>query len=341
MSQPSEPAKGNILIIDDTPNNVRLLSTLLTNHGYDVRGVINGEIGLRAARSAVPDLILLDISMPQMNGYEVCQALKSDALTQDVPVIFISAFNEVTDKVKAFEVGGVDYITKPFQWAEVLARVENQLKICLLQKQLQMRNQQLQLEIQERVKVETALQMANEKLQGLANQDGLTGTSNRRHFDEYLQRWWTLLTDAGSIALILYDVDFFKAFNDHYGHLEGDRCLQRLVQATQQAIDTIAPPHALLARYGGEEFGVILPQADRDLAQSVAQAIQSHVNIAAIPHQKSTIQDTVTVSLGIACIGFTAAKEPTALIAQADEALYLAKSAGRNRIVHYDAAKNS
>lgn len=340
MSQPSEPAKGNILIIDDTPNNVRLLSTLLTNHGYEVRGVINGEIGLRAARSAVPDLILLDISMPKMNGYEVCQSLKSDALTQDVPVIFISAFNEVTDKVKAFEVGGVDYITKPFQWAEVLARVENQLKICLLQKQLQTRNHQLQLEIQERVKAETALQMANEKLQALANQDGLTGTSNRRHFDEYLQRWWTLISETESIAMILYDVDFFKAFNDYYGHLEGDRCLQRLVQATQQAIDSVAPPHALLARYGGEEFGVILPQADLDLAQSVAQAIQNHVNQAAIPHQKSAIHDTVTVSLGIACMKFSTDSTPTTLIAHADEALYLAKSAGRDRIVHYHTHKN-
>jgi diguanylate cyclase (GGDEF)-like protein len=340
MSQPSEPAKGNILIVDDTPNNVRLLSTLLTNHGYDVRGVINGEIGLRAARSAVPDLILLDISMPKMNGYEVCQALKSDALTQAVPVIFISAFNEVTDKVKAFEVGGVDYITKPFQWAEVLARVENQLKICLLQKQLQTRNHQLQLEIQERVKVETALQLANEKLQALANQDGLTGTSNRRHFDEYLQRWWTLLTETESISLILYDVDFFKAFNDHYGHLEGDRCLQCLVQATQRAIDTVAPPHALLARYGGEEFGVVLPQADLEWARSVAQAIQNHVNLAAIPHQKSAIRDTVTVSLGIACLEFTAESTPTMLIAQADQALYLAKSAGRDRIVHYHAPEN-
>ncbi|MEA5418963.1 diguanylate cyclase [Spirulina sp. CCNP1310] len=333
MSQTTEPSKGDILIIDDTPNNVRLLSTLLTNHGYEVRGVINGEIGLRAARSAVPDLILLDISMPKLSGYDVCEALKADPLTQAVPVIFISAFNEVGDKVKAFEVGGVDYITKPFQWAEVLARVQNQLKICLLQKQLQARNTQLHLEIQERAKAEVALHAANEKLQALANQDGLTGTSNRRHFDDYLLRCWQ--TGQGMIALILCDVDFFKPFNDHYGHLEGDRCLQILVQAIQSALDLLAPHHSLLARYGGEEFAIVLPETDIHQAQGIAQGIQAHVAQAGIPHAYSTIHCTVTVSLGIAALHPTADFSPDDLISQADQALYMAKSQGRNQVICY------
>lgn len=336
MSQTTESSKGDILIIDDTPNNVRLLSTLLTNHGYEVRGVINGEIGLRAARSAVPDLILLDISMPKLSGYDVCEALKADPLTQAVPVIFISAFNEVSDKVKAFEVGGVDYITKPFQWAEVLARVQNQLKIRLLQKQLQARNTQLHLEIQERAKAEAALQAANEKLQALANQDGLTGTSNRRHFDDYLLRWWRdLAHHQGIISLILCDVDFFKPFNDHYGHLEGDRCLQILVQAIQNALNAIAPPHSLLARYGGEEFAIVLPETDIHQAQRIAEGIQDHVAQAQIPHAYSAIHPMVTFSLGIATLHPTADSSPDDLISQADQALYMAKFQGRNQAIAY------
>jgi len=144
--------KGNILLVDDTPDNLRLLSTMLTEQGYEVRSVINGAMALMGVQAEPPDLILLDINMPQMNGYEVCQQLKSGDRTREIPVIFISALEDVLDKVKAFAVGGVDYITKPFHVEEVLARIENQLTICRLQKQLKSQNAQLQqqmLELQE------------------------------------------------------------------------------------------------------------------------------------------------------------------------------------------------
>src|SRR5919199_3073156 len=126
-SSQAEASVGNILVVDDTPNNLRLLATMLTEQGYEVRSVINGPMALMAAQAAPPDLILLDINMPQMSGYQVCQHLKAVEQTRDIPVIFISALTEALDKVKAFGVGGVDYITKPFQLEEVLARVENQL----------------------------------------------------------------------------------------------------------------------------------------------------------------------------------------------------------------------
>ncbi|MBW4637305.1 MAG: hybrid sensor histidine kinase/response regulator [Gloeocapsa sp. UFS-A4-WI-NPMV-4B04] len=144
--------KGNILLVDDTPDNLRLLSTMLTEQGYEVRSVINGAMALMGVQAEPPDLILLDINMPQMNGYEVCQQLKAGERTREIPVIFISALEDVLDKVKAFAVGGVDYITKPFHVEEVLARIENQLTICRLQKQLKLQNAQLQqqmLELQE------------------------------------------------------------------------------------------------------------------------------------------------------------------------------------------------
>jgi len=140
----SSPPKGNILLVDDTPDNLRLLSAMLTDQAYEVRSVKSGSAALMVAQAETPDVILLDINMPGMNGYEVCQRLKSQPATTDIPIIFISALNEVFDKVKAFSVGGVDYISKPFQVEEVLVRVENQLKLHRLQEQLQERNQQLQ-----------------------------------------------------------------------------------------------------------------------------------------------------------------------------------------------------
>ncbi|HEY9602543.1 MAG TPA: response regulator [Allocoleopsis sp.] len=162
--------RGYILIVDDTPENLQVLSATLSERGYKVRGVIKGTMAIRAARSAPPDLILLDIMMPEMNGYEVCEQLKANAQTSDIPIIFISALDEVLDKVKAFHIGGVDFITKPFQVEEVLARVEHQLTIRRLSQQLQRRNEQLQQEIQERKKAEQVAEAASQaKSEFLAN----------------------------------------------------------------------------------------------------------------------------------------------------------------------------
>lgn len=169
-SHQTEKKPGNILIVDDTPENLQILSATLSERGYKVRGVVKGQMALRAAKSAPPDLILLDIRMPEMDGYEVCSQLKADPKTREIPVIFISALDEVLDKIKAFAVGGVDYITKPFQVAEVLARVEHQLTILRLSHQLREQNQQLQQEIQERLKAEKAAEAASQaKSEFLAN----------------------------------------------------------------------------------------------------------------------------------------------------------------------------
>ncbi|MEG4196709.1 ATP-binding protein [Microcoleus sp. Pol12A5] len=162
--QPGTPL-GNILVVDDTPENLRLLSTMLTQRGYTPRCVINGKMALRACNSNPPDLILLDIMMPEMNGYEVCQHLKLEAKTREIPVIFISAKDEVFDKVNAFAVGAVDYISKPFQFEEVLARIESHLSLRNLQKQLKEQNMLLQEEITSRLAVEKTLQEKNQILQ--------------------------------------------------------------------------------------------------------------------------------------------------------------------------------
>ncbi|NJR22273.1 MAG: response regulator [Richelia sp. CSU_2_1] len=176
---------GNILVVDDTPENLRLLSTMLTQRGYAPRCVINGQMALRACNSNPPDLILLDIMMPQMNGYEVCQHLKAEAKTREIPVIFISAKDEVFDKVNAFAVGAVDYISKPFQFEEVLARIESHLTLRKLQKQLKEQNVLLQEEISSRLAVENTLQEKNQVLQ--------QEISNRRAVEKALQEQNLLL----------------------------------------------------------------------------------------------------------------------------------------------------
>ncbi|MBE9039497.1 response regulator [Oscillatoriales cyanobacterium LEGE 11467] len=162
--------QNNILIVDDTPENLQVLSKTLSQQGYKVRGVVKGEMAIKSATSSPPDLILLDIKMPDMNGYEVCEQLKKSSQTRDIPIVFLSALDEVFDKVKGFKIGGVDYITKPFQIEEVLARIENQLTIQRLQKQLLSQNEVLQLEIQERKKAEEVARAASQaKSQFLAN----------------------------------------------------------------------------------------------------------------------------------------------------------------------------
>jgi DNA-binding response OmpR family regulator len=166
-STPAHPTRGNLLLVDDTPNNLRLLSAMLTDQGYDVRRVVNGQMALKTAQANPPDLILLDIKMPDMNGYEVCQHLKAIEQTQSIPVIFISALDEVLDKVKAFAVGGVDYITKPFSEEEVFARVENILTIRKLQQQLEIQNQQLQQKNIERQQLEVNLANSEAKYKHL------------------------------------------------------------------------------------------------------------------------------------------------------------------------------
>jgi PleD family two-component response regulator len=158
--------KGNILIVDDKPDNLRLLATMLGERGYKVRKAINGRLALMGVRAEPPDLILLDITMPDMNGYDVCQQLKADTTTNAIPVIFISALDEQWSRVQAFASGGVDYVTKPFQWEEVIARVETQMKVCRLQKQLQEHQLLLQQEIALRQQTEQALQECRQQKGG-------------------------------------------------------------------------------------------------------------------------------------------------------------------------------
>ena len=268
--------KGSILVVDDRPENLRFLSTLLTEQGYEVRRAIDGQIALNAARSNPPDLILLDVRMPDLDGYEVCGQLKELENVRSIPVIFLSALNEAIDIVRAFQVGGADYITKPVKFEEVLVRVENQLTIRRLQQQLERQNQQLKQEIYDRRQVEAALQNANRELQRFTDIDGLTQVANRGKFDNDLrQEWLRMAREQLPLSLIVSDVDRFRDYNQTYGPQAGDECLRKIARAIGEALNR---PADLVARYGGDEFAVILPNTTNRGAIDVAEAIQLAVS---------------------------------------------------------------
>jgi diguanylate cyclase (GGDEF)-like protein len=347
--------KGIILVVDDTPTSLLLLSKMLEGNGYDVRIASSGKHALISAQANSPDLILLDINMPEMSGYQVCQKLKQNPITKEIPVIFISSFSDIGDKLQGFSVGGSDYITKDFQIEEVLARVENLLTIRRLQKKLEQQNSQfqlqnarLQIEIRNRIVAEERLQAAIFDLEHLVNLDGLTGVANRRRFDDFLEcSWQDMVEEQGQIALIMCDVDFFKNYNDTYGHLEGDKCLQKIASCLQQQIRKYgAHEDMLLARYGGEEFAIILPKTSIEQSIAICEKLREEIKQLAIPHISSKVnsrvnseivgenqkesEKLVTLSLGTAGV-IPSGNEPYFLIKMADRALYEAKNRGRDQ----------
>ncbi len=483
----SKGPKPTILVVDDTPGNLSLLTRILVKEGYAVKVASSGSEALQYFPSTPVDLILLDVMMPDMDGYQVCQRLKSMDSSVDIPVLFISAMDETLNKVKGFEVGGVDYISKPFEPVEVVVRIEHQLKLRKYQQQLQEQNAQLQLlldtteALSESVDVDSALEVilakicqtvhwdfgeawmptqggsqlrlsrgwyssgsqfeefryfseaiafapheglpgrvwvskepewiedvsestrlvfprlqqakevglkgalavpicwerevlavlvflqssryypeqrsltlvqavanqlaslirrkqaesdlrrANQELTRLAMLDGLTQVANRRHFDQVLRQEWAKLVREGQpLSLILTDVDYFKRYNDQYGHLAGDECLRQVAQVLSQAVRRSGD---LVARYGGEEFAVLLPNTDCLGAEQVAKRIHQGMRERQLAHGASLVQPYVTLSLGVACIIPSLVQSPETLIATADASLYKAKSEGRDRIV--------
>lgn len=305
-----EDAHTDILIVDDTPENLQLLTYLLKSRCYNVHPASNGEEALRLALKEDIDLILLDILMPDADGFEVCRWLKEHPETQDIPIIFLSALNETFDKVKAFEAGGLDYITKPFQAEEVLARVKTHLTLRSLQLELECRNKELAM---------------------LANQDGLTHIANRRYFDQRLEHeWHRLAREGGYLSLMMIDIDHFKPFNDHHGHLAGDECLKQIAHVFEQAARRASD---LAARYGGEEFVLLLPNTDPKGAECLAGKIQDELARLQLPHPESRTGPFVTCSIGIACRVPDRSLTSEQFVALADDALYQAKNQGRNRYV--------
>jgi diguanylate cyclase (GGDEF)-like protein len=301
MMQPHRE-RAKILLVDDSPTNLQLLGGILSPH-YDILVAASGKIALEIVRDLeLPDLILLDVKMPDMDGYATCQILKENNATRNIPIIFVTAVEGSQAETKGFELGAVDYITKPYSAPVVLARVRTHI----------------------------ALKKHAELLENLAFLDGLTSIANRRQFDQQLEKEWRRMMRQGEhLALLMIDIDNFKRFNDHYGHGAGDECL-RLVAYTITGI--IKRPGDLAARYGGEEFAVILPDTDASGALSVAEIMRFAVDKLAHPHAASAVADHVTISIGIASQVPQRQGNLQDLINLADQALYRAKAMGRNQV---------
>jgi len=313
---------ATILIIDDTSTNLKVAVEHLRAAHVDILTARTGEAGIERACLAQPDLILLDVQMPGIDGFETCRRLKADDRTKHIPVIFMTVLTTIEDKLHGFAAGGVDYVSKPFQIEELLARVHTHLTIYQLQRELH-------TEIRNHQKTEAALRKANFELERLAVLDELTQVANRRRFDQYLQLQWQSPTPS-ILSLLLCDIDYFKHYNDYYGHQRGDSCLHMIAQAINRAVGHAAD---LVARYGGEEFAVILPSTDLAGALRVAEAIRSEIRTLAIAHAASPINNSVTISIGAASSTPVAATTPVGLIHAADSALYAAKRQGRNCVI--------
>ncbi|MBC6431736.1 EAL domain-containing protein [Nostoc sp. HG1] len=329
-----DPKKKDILIVDDMADNLRVLSSILTREGYSVRKALNWQMALTATQTVLPDLILLDIMMPEVDGYEICQTLKASELTADIPVIFISALDDVFDKVKAFKVGGVDYITKPFEFQEVLVRVQNQLALRSARLEILKLNVELEDRVKQRTReLEKTLQKLQEeinsrqKLQSqlldIALHDSLTGLPNRVLFIRRLENALNRAKQESNyqFALLFLDCDRFKVVNDSLGHLVGDELLIAIARRLQACL---LPVHTL-ARLGGDEFGILLENiTDINIAIQVAERILQQLSLA---FKLSRYEVFMNASIGISW-GNKDYDRPEYLLRDADTAMYRAKAQG-------------
>ncbi|MEH1812943.1 MAG: EAL domain-containing protein [Nostoc sp.] len=330
-----DPNKKDILIVDDMADNLRVLSSILTREGYNVRKALNWQMALTATQTLLPDLILLDIMMPEVDGYEICQTFKAWELTADIPVIFISALDDVFDKVKAFKVGGVDYITKPFEFQEVLVRVQNQLALRSARLEILKLNVELEHRVKQRTgELEKTLQKlqqeidSRQKLQSqlldIALHDSLTGLSNRVLFIRRLENALNRAKQESSyqFAVLFLDCDRFKVINDSLGHPVGDELLIAIAERLQACII----PVDTLARLGGDEFGILLENiTDINIAIQVAERILQQLSLA---FKLSRYEVFMNASIGISW-GNKDYDRPEYLLRDADTAMYRAKAQGR------------
>jgi diguanylate cyclase (GGDEF)-like protein len=331
--------KATLLIVDDIPENIGVLFHFLNRHGFELLVAESGEDALENVQIEHPDLILLDVMMPGLDGFETCRLLKENPETRHIPIIFMTALSDTTDKIKGFGLGAVDYITKPFRHEEVLARINTHLTIVNLQKQLQAQKIELEKANQELQQQRDTLEKANQELQRLATLDSLTQVANRRRFDEHFEREWRrAIREQTFLSLIFCDIDYFKNYNDTYGHQAGDDCLQQVAEALNFVVRR---PGDLVSRYGGEEFTVLLPNTPPSGAVQVAHTIQKHLELLKIVHPNSKVSRYVTVSIGIASLKPTLQHTPKEMLCLADGALYEAKGQGRNRVVLQATPENS
>ena len=306
--------RTRILVVDDVPDNVDILDARLSSRGYDVVTATNGQEALDRVHGEAPHLILCDVMMPVIDGFEVSRRIKSDTTLPFIPIILVTAKDTAEDIVEGLEAGADDYISKPYNFKELEARVRAMLRIKRLQDELDLKNRELEV--------------ANKRLRKLSITDGLTELFNHRHVHELLHDEWERSLRSGEpVGVAMLDLDRFKSINDTYGHPTGDVILYetaRIIRETAREID-------MVGRYGGEEFIAILPNTSEEdaakFAERVREQVESHV------YRDEANEIRMTVSCGVASAPVAGVDSPEALLKSADAALYVAKESGRNRVV--------
>lgn len=307
-----------ILLVDDARSMIQIMTARLRSYGHEVIHAENGQIAVEVFRNTAPDLVLMDIEMPVMNGFEATNRIRAAEASQQwawTPIIFLTASDTVDNLITAIEAGGDDFMAKTVPEPVLQAKMKAMTRIASLRQRLS---------------------AANRTLQEMADHDALTGLSNRRSLDLRVDAAWDEATRVGkSFAFLMLDIDNFKKFNDQYGHQMGDDCLRRVAEALAFVVDganTEGWTHnALVARYGGEEFALLIPQATPEAYMRMAKAALDSVRALGIAHAKNDKWDTVTVSIGGVYLP-TAVGELTAALHTADRNLYQAKDTGRNRV---------
>ena len=306
---------SKVLVVDDVPLNRKLQQAYLDAVGYRVVLAQDGVEALQRVEEEWPDLILLDVMMPKMNGFQVCRKLKNNESTQFIPVILVTALNEIEDKIKGIEAGADDFICKPFNKLELLARVKSLIRIKHL-------HDELELKIKE-------LETTQKKLYQLAITDGLTELFNYRYFNEELAHELTRAVRHNlNVSVAMLDIDYFKNYNDTNGHPAGDKVLRTIAKLLRTNIRKID----VAARYGGEEFALILIETNKESAAIVANKIKKLVEEFPFAHQETQPNGKLTLSMGVATYPLDT-QNPDELVTIADKRLYKAKAQGRNKVI--------
>ncbi|MEO5903226.1 MAG: diguanylate cyclase [Gemmatimonadaceae bacterium] len=312
--------KKKILVVDDHEDNVEVLRARLESRGYDVEGAMSGQEALDTVSRWRPDLVLLDVMMPDMDGLEVVRRLKADPQLPFIPVIMQTALDSTERMVAGLEAGADDYVTKPINFAELEARVRSLLRIKKLQQDLAER--------------EKELSEMNDKLLAISLTDGLTGVDNRRSLEMRLHEMFEhSLRLHEPISVVMCDIDHFKKVNDTYGHAAGDAVLKQFAEILKEEAREIDR----VGRYGGEEFLLLLPGTVLDAAVTFSERLRQRVDAHTFSYEGGTLRKTV--SFGVASWPHPKIKAREAMLKAADDALYVAKESGRNRVVRFDSAE--
>ena len=315
--------KITVLLVDDQPMIAEVVRRALAAEEIDFHYCQNPGEAIPMATDLEPTIILQDLVMPEIDGLTMVKFYRTNPATAQVPIIMLSTKEEPEIKSKAFKLGANDYLVKLPDKIELIARIRYHSQAYINQKQRDEAFKALKMSQQR-------LAQANKILQRLSSMDGLTGISNRRRFDQLLKKeWQRAIRHSSSISVIMLDIDFFKLYNDTYGHQKGDDCLKQVADILDNSIHRETD---MVARYGGEEFVAILPETGVKGALEVARSMRANVEAQQIPHEQSKIADHLTVSVGVATTVPERNAIPESLIAAADQALYKAKDNGRNQV---------